>query len=87
MQETPSRYVPERNTSEDQVGSYRLDSSAWKLLPSHGSALGRASRIGRVLVATGADATDVAITIPFGPAMLERFYGMKLWQMSVISSP
>ena len=30
-------------------------------------------RIGRVLIATGRDATDVAITTSFGSAMLSNF--------------
>ncbi|MBM7048379.1 transglutaminase family protein, partial [Rhizobium lusitanum] len=30
-------------------------------------------RIGRILMATGRDATDVALTTAFGPATLSRF--------------
>ena len=30
-------------------------------------------RIGRILIAHGRDATDVALTTSFGPAKLERF--------------
>ena len=32
-----------------------------------------APRIGRILMATGRDATDVALTTNFGPAALARF--------------
>jgi transglutaminase-like putative cysteine protease len=33
-------------------------------------------RIGRILMAQGRDATDVALTTSFGPARLEKF---KVW--------
>jgi len=39
-----------------------------------------ARRIGRVLIARGRDAADVAITTSFGPATLESF---KVWMDEV----
>ena len=41
-------------------------------------------RIGRVLIARGRDATDVAISTTFGPNTLERF---RVWTHEIVDSP
>ena len=55
-----------------------MDFSAWFQVYLGGGwhtvdARHNAVRIGRILMATGRDATDVALTTAFGPAVLSRF--------------